>query len=108
MLLVFWIYLDLIISGEAIHDGHPLETACIVNYDFRDRERELIFGTSSVQIVKVYTNLNLFVLLEDGNNVAYLVRVLFFPDETGVYEFFDFQFDCLHNLWIESSLLLLD
>ena len=90
MLLVFWIYLDLIISGEAIHDGHPLETACIVNYDFRDRERELIFGTSSVQIAKVYTNLDLPVLLGDRNDIYHLIRMLFFPDKASVYKLLEF------------------
>jgi len=76
MLLVFWIHFDLIISGEAIHEGYPLEFACIVCHDIRDREREHVFGTSGVQITKVDADSDLFVLLGDRNDVGYPIRVL--------------------------------
>jgi len=46
MLLVSWIYFDLIISGEVVHEGLPLKTARIVNHDSRDWEGELIFGAT--------------------------------------------------------------
>ena len=36
------------------------------------------------------------------------IQSLFFPNETGVYELFDFRFDYFHNLLTESSLLLLN
>ena len=48
MLLVFWIHSDLNISGEAVHEGHPLEIALIVNHDIRDLERKLVFGTNNI------------------------------------------------------------
>ena len=98
----------MIVSGEAVLYGHPLETARVVNHDIRDREREFVFETSGIQIAEVNADPDLPVLLGDENNVGYPVRVLLFPDETGVYELFDFRFNCLHNLWTESPLLLLD
>jgi len=60
----------LIISREAVHKGHLLETARIVNHDIRDWEREIVFGTSGVQIAKVNADSDLFVLLGDENDVA--------------------------------------
>ena len=108
ILLVFRIHLNLIISWEAIHEGHSLKTAHIINHDICDRERKLIFGTSSVQIVEVNTNLNLSLLFREENNVGNPIRMLLLPDEIGVYELFDFWFNCFHNLWTESLLLLLD
>ena len=30
------------------------------------------------------------ILLSDGDDISYLIRVLFFPDETRVYELLDF------------------
>jgi len=101
--ILIWLYPE-----KFIHKRHSLETAYVVNYDIRDRERELVFGRSGVQIVKVDADLDLPVLLGDRNDVVYPVKVLFFPDEVRVYEFFNFWFNCLHDLWTESSLLLLD
>jgi len=98
MLFIFRIHFDLIVSRRYIHKRHPLETAHVVNHDIHDRERELIFGTSIIQITEVNADLDLSILLGDGNDVGYLVRILFFPDEIGVYELFDFQFNCLHDL----------
>jgi len=47
--------------------------------------REFVFGTCSIQIAEIDENMNLSILLGDGHDVGYSVRVLFFPDETGVY-----------------------
>jgi len=40
--------------------------------------------------VKVDANLDLPILLGDWHDIGYPVRVLFFSDETGVYELFNF------------------
>jgi len=85
MLLIFWIHFDLIIFGEVVHKGHPLETAHIVNYDIPDRERKLVFRTSGVQIAEVYTNSNLSILFRDENNVGNPIKMLLLPDEFGVF-----------------------
>jgi len=70
MLLIFWIHLDLIISREAVHKGHPLKIVHIINHDIRDWERELVFRTSSVQIAKDYTNPDLSILFRMGTILA--------------------------------------
>jgi len=80
----------LIIFGESVHEGHHLKIARIINHNIRDGERELIFGTSGIQIAEVYTNLAIPVLLEDGNNVGDPIRMLLLPDKTEVYELLDF------------------
>ena len=85
MLLIFWIHLDLIIFGEVVHKGHPLETAHIVNYDIPDRERKLVFRTSGVQIAEVYTNSDLSILVREENNVDNPIKMLLLPDEFGVF-----------------------
>jgi len=53
-------------------------------------ERELIFGTSGVQITKVDADSYLSVLLGDGNNVGKPVRMLLLSNETRVYELSNF------------------
>ena len=90
MLLVFWIHFDLIISREAIHEGHPLKTIRIVNYDICDWKRKLVFGISNVQVVEVDADSNLLILLKDKNNVGNSIRMLLLSDETRVYELSDF------------------
>ena len=64
--------------------------ARIVDYNIYDREREFISGTCHIQITEVNVNSDLPILLGDGHNIGSPVRVLFFPDETGVYELFNF------------------
>jgi len=90
MLFVTWIHLDLIISKKAVHEGYPLKIAHIINHNICDGERKLIFETSGVQIAKVYTNPDLYVLLGDRNNIGDPIMMLLLPDETRVYELLDF------------------
>jgi len=80
--ILIWLYPE-----KFIHKRHSLETAYVVNHDIRDRERELVFGRSGVQIVKVDADLDLPVLLGDRNDVVYPVKVLFFPDVVRVWVF---------------------
>jgi len=58
--------------------------------------------------MEVDANLDLFILFGDEHDVGYPVRLLFFSDETGVYELFNFRFNCLHYFWTKPSLMLLD
>ena len=74
----------------------------------RDWKGELIFRTRLIKITEINANSNLPILLGDGDDIGYPIRVLFFPDETGVYELLDFRLNCFHYLWAELSLLLFD
>ena len=56
----------------------------------------------------INANSDLPILLGDGDDISHPIRVLFFPDETGVYKLLDFRLDCFYYLWAEPSLLLLD
>jgi len=49
---------------------------------------------------------NLLILLSDEDDISYVIRLLFFPDETGVYKLRDFQLNRFHYLWAIPSLLL--
>jgi len=69
-----------------VHEGHPLEIARIIDHNIYDQERKFIFGTCSIQIAEVDANLDLSILLGNGYNVGYLVRVMFFPHEIEVYK----------------------
>jgi len=108
MFLIFWIHLDLIISWEAVHEGHSPKYASIVNHDIRNWERKPVFGTSNIQIVKVNIDPDLLIFLWDRHDISYPLRLLFFPNEKESYEILDFRFNCLYNLWMQSSLLLFD
>ena len=108
MLLILLIHLDLVIPGEAVHEGHPLEPARIVNHDVHDWERELIFRTRRIQIAEINADSNLPIFLGNGDDVGDPVGMLFLSDEPRVNKFLDFQFNRLHDFWTEPSLLLLD
>ena len=84
VLLVFWIHLDLIVSGESVHERHPLEPTRIINHDIRDWEREFIFGTGCIEITKINASASLPILLWNGDDVGNLVRVLLFSDKPRV------------------------
>ena len=85
MFLIFWIHLDLIISWEAVHEGHSPKYARIVNHDIRNWERKPVFGTSDIQIVKVNADPDLLIFLWDGHDIGYPLRLLFFPNEKESY-----------------------
>ena len=65
-------------------ERHPLEIECIVDHDIRDREREFVFRAGDIQITVVDVNLDLFILLENGNDIGHPIRMLLFSDETNL------------------------
>ena len=58
--------------------------------------------------MEINANSDLPIFLGDGDDIGYPIRVLFFPDEIGVYKLLDFRLDRFYYLWAEMSLLLLD
>ena len=56
--------------------------------------------------MKININPNLPILLGDEDDIGNPIRVLFFPDEIGVYKLLDFRLDYFHYLWAKPSLLL--
>jgi len=89
MLFIFRVHLDLIVS-ENLSMKDILSKSHVLLIITSMIEREFVFGTGSVQIMEVDASLDFFILLGDGHDVGYPVRVLFFPDETRVYELFNF------------------
>ena len=108
VLFIFMVHLYLIISWEAIHERHPLRTACIINHNIHDREREFVFRATNIQIMVVDANPDLSILFGNENDISHLIRMLFLPDKSKVYELLDFWFDRFLDLGTESSLLLFD
>lgn len=49
MFFVFRVHLALIIAREPIHKGHAFKTACIVDHDLSDEEREFILGHAFIR-----------------------------------------------------------
>jgi len=98
MLLVIMVHLNLIVSRESVHEGHPFKPTRVVDHDIRDWKGELIFRTCLIQITKINANSDLRILLSDGDDISHLIRVLFFPDEIGVYKLLDFRLDCFRYL----------
>jgi len=58
--------------------------------------------------MEINTNQDFFILLSDGDDIGYPIRVLFFPDKTEDYKLLDLWLDRFHYLRVEPSLLLLD
>src|SRR3954464_5121366 len=53
MPLVVQVYLDLVVPGESIHEGHPLIAGDVVHHNIGDRQWELILRTGVVKVVEV-------------------------------------------------------
>jgi len=60
------------------------------------------------RIMEVDVNPDLLILLEYGHNISNLVCVLFLSNESTFDEFMYFVFDCLCNIEVKLSLLLLN
>jgi hypothetical protein len=60
--------LDLIVSGEPIHEGQGLMASTIIDNLVDERGWEVVFGTSMVEIMKVSADANsaLFFVNRDG------------------------------------------
>jgi len=58
--------------------------------------------------MEINANPDLSIFLGDGDDISYPIRVLFIPDETGVYKLRDFRLNRFHYLWMKPLLLLLD
>ena len=61
-----------------------------------------------MEITKINANSDLPILLGNQDDISHPIKVLFFPDETGVYELLDLRLNRLHYLWAKPSLLLLN
>jgi hypothetical protein len=67
-ILICWVNLDLIVARETIHEGQSLVACTVIDNLVDERGREVVFGTSMIEIMKVSTNTNsaLFFVNEDG------------------------------------------
>ena len=108
MLLIVKVHFNLIVPRESIHERHPFKLTHIFYHDIRDWKGELIFRSRLILITKINANSDLPIFLDNGDDIGYPIRVLFFPDKIGVYKLLDFRLDRFHYLWAEPLLLLFD
>ena len=88
--LIVRVHFNLIVPRESVHERHPFKPTHVVYHDIHDWKRELIFRIRLIQITKINADSDLPILLSDGDDIGYPSRVLFFPDEIGVYKLLDF------------------
>ena len=69
-LLILWRHQNLIVSCGTIHEWQCFMSCGWVNHEFYDRQREIIFWTSIVEIPEIHTNTNLPIFLPDRHDVC--------------------------------------
>jgi hypothetical protein len=67
-ILICWVDLYLIVARESIHEGQGLMAGTVIDNLVDERCREVVFGTSMIEIVKVSADVNgaLFFVNRDG------------------------------------------
>src|ERR1051325_8154070 len=70
LLHVFGSHLDLIVTGETIHEGENLMLSGVVNQNINMRKWEIIFRTCFVQISVIHTHSYFAILLRYGYYVS--------------------------------------
>jgi hypothetical protein len=67
-ILICWMDLDLIVAKEIIHEEQGLMAFTFIDNLVNERGREIVFGTSMIEITKVSANVNsaLFCVNRDG------------------------------------------
>jgi len=71
MLFVIRVCLNLIVSRELIHKGHPFKPTHVVNHGICDWKGELIFRTRLIQITEINANSDLSILLGDEDDISH-------------------------------------
>lgn len=69
-MLIFWFNLDLIITGEIIHEGEYLTISAFIDDLNNGRDWEVIFWMNMVQISIINTEKNGTMFFGDKNNVG--------------------------------------
>src|ERR1051325_10769163 len=70
LLHVFGSRLDLIVTGETIHEGENFVLSGVVNYNINMRKWKIVFRTRSVQISVIHTHTYFAILLRYRNHVC--------------------------------------
>jgi hypothetical protein len=69
-ILIFWMELDLIVAREPIHKGQFLVADTIIDDLVDERGWKFVFGTSVVEITKVYADVNSALFFVNGDGVG--------------------------------------
>lgn len=89
-LLVFWVDIDLIIDGKAIHRWKDLTSSTFINYLVNKGSGIVVFWTSMINIPIINTYSSLF--LHDRNNIVNPIGKRNEIYETSMQKLFDFCF----------------
>jgi hypothetical protein len=71
-ILIRWMDLDLVVSRETIHEGQSLVACTVIDDLVNERGREVVFGTSVIEIVKVSADANSALFFVDRDGVGNL------------------------------------
>ena len=91
-------HFDLIVAGEAVHEGEEPISSGIIDQGIDVWQRKIILGTSLVQIPIINTYAYFFIFLRHGNNVGNPIRVGYCGKGTSFQLLFYFFFDLQNDL----------
>jgi hypothetical protein len=64
------VYLNLIVPGEPIHKEQCLVACTVIDYLVDEGGWEVVFGTSMVEVTKVYADTNSSLLFVNGDRIG--------------------------------------
>ena len=93
--MVVGVHSDLIITRERFHEAEELVASSGVHYEVDSGQGKAIFRASPIDIGKVNAESPFAICLLDENHISQPVRIIYFPDSSGLEEFVDLFVDRL-------------
>ena len=90
---VFFLDLNLVISGETVHEQKDLMSSVGVNDLVNEWSREVVFGTCQIQVMKISTNMDGTLFFIHGRRIRNPSGIHDGVYETCFMQFLDFDFD---------------
>ena len=108
LLLVVWVYTDLVVAGEGIHKTEEFMAGCGVHDEVNPWQREAVLWARFVDVSEVDTESPLAIFFFDEYDVGQPLRILYLPDRSYFEEFADLLIDGFLSFWRKGPPLLLD
>jgi len=97
-LLIFWCHQNLIVTCFTLHEWQRGMPCSWVNHEFCDRQQEIIFWTSVIEISEFHTNTKLPIFIPSRHDVCDPCCVLDLVNESCLYEFVNLFFNFRYQL----------
>jgi hypothetical protein len=101
--LVHWNDIDLIISGENIHQREDFTSGTIVDDLVDERGRKVVFRTCFVNIPIINAHMDCALFLVNQDNIGNPVSESHWVNKVGFEKFHDFKLDSGRFTWVDRT-----